>query len=76
MGSLAYKLELLNNSWVHPVFHVSRLRQPLCHEDNVVDHSILVDYIEPPSLPHEPERILDYHDLRTRHHVRRQALVK
>ena len=38
--------------------------------------STLVEYTEPPIQPHEPEKILDYHDLRTRNHVRRQVLVK
>ena len=76
VGSLAYKLELLVNSHVHPVFHVSCLRQRLLREDNIVDQDVLVDFIEPPTLPHEPERIIDSHDLRTRHHVRHQVLVK
>ena len=35
-----------------------------------------MDMIEPPSLPHEPERIMDMHELRTRHHIRKQVLVK
>ena len=37
---------------------------------------MLVEFIEPFTLPHEPKRILDKHELRTRHHVRRQVLVK
>ncbi|RYA67921.1 hypothetical protein DD598_26425 [Enterobacter cloacae complex sp. 2DZ2F16B1] len=36
----------------------------------------MVDYIEPPTLTHEPEHVLDYHELRTQHHVRQQALIK
>lgn len=73
---MAYKLELPVNSHVHPVFHVSRLRQHLLREDNIIDQNVLVDFIEPPTLPHEPGRIMDSHDLRTQHHVRHQLLVK
>ena len=73
---MAYKLELPVNSHVHTVFHVNRLRQHLLREDNIVDQDVLVDFIEPPTLPHEPERIIDSHDLRTCHHVCHQVLVK
>ncbi|MCO5596889.1 hypothetical protein L7F22_050959 [Adiantum nelumboides] len=52
--SMAYKLELFANSRVHPVFHVSRLRQRLLQEDNIIDQEVLVDFIEPLNLPHEP----------------------
>ena len=41
-----------------------------------MDPGVLVEYMEPPIQPHEPKKVLDYHDLRTRHHVRRQVLVK
>ena len=75
VGQVAYKLELPETSRVHPVFHVSRLRKRLYNEDNVVDLGILVEYTEPPMQPHEPERVLDFHELRTRHHVCRQVLV-
>ena len=69
VGPVAYKLELPATSKVHPVFHVSRLRRRLYNEDNVVDHGVLVEYTEPPVQTHEPEKILDYHDLCTQHHV-------
>ena len=62
---VSYKLELPITSKVHPI---SCLRKRLYNDDNLVDHGILVEYIEPPISPHEPEKILDYHDLRTRHH--------
>ena len=73
---MTYKLELLVNSHVHPIFHVSHLRQRLLQEDNIVDQDVLVDFMEPPTLPHEPERIIDSHDLYTCHHVYHQVLVK
>ena len=41
------------------MFHVSRLRKRLLQDDNIVDQEVLVDYIEPPTIPHEPERIMD-----------------
>ena len=38
-----------------------------------MDTGVLVEYIEPQV---ELTKILDRHDLRTRHHVRKQVLVK
>ena len=76
VGSVAYKLALPEGSQVHPMFHVSRLRKRLYEQDQVIDSGILVDYEEPAVLPHEPEKVLDTHDLRTRHLIRRQVLVK
>ena len=73
---MAYNLKLLVNSHVPLVFHVSCLHQHLLPEDNIVDQDVLVDFIEPPTLPHEPERIIDSHDLRTHHQVCHQVLVK
>ena len=69
VGEVAYKLELSAHSTVHPVFHVSRLRKHLIGMERSADDSVLVEYVEPPKLPHEPERVLDYHMLRTRHQV-------
>ena len=68
---LAYKLELPETSRVHPIFHVSHLRKWLYNEDNVVDFGILVEYIEPPVHPHEPKKVLVFHES-----CLRQVLVK
>ena len=76
VGNVAYKLELPEHSKIHPVFHVSRLRKRLHDGDNVVDTSVLVEYTEPPMEPHEPERILDNHELCTCNHICKQVLVK
>ena len=77
VGNVAYKLELLEQFKVHPIFHVSRLRKRLHDGDNVVDTGVLVEYTKPPMEPHEPKRILDRHELRTRNHIRnKQVLVK
>ena len=76
VGQVASKLELPEHLKVHPVFHVSRLREQLGQNDNIIDRGVLVDMIEPPSVPHELECILDTHELRTRHHVTRQVLGK
>ena len=76
IGGLAYKLELLKSSRVHRVFHVSRLQKIIDHNENVVSPSILVELIEPPSIPHELKRILRFRDWNTRHTVYRKALVK
>ena len=76
VGNVAYKLELPEHSKVHPVFHVSHLRKRLHDGDNVVDTGVLIEYKEPPMEPHEPERILDHHELCTRNHICQQVLVK
>ena len=57
------------------MFHVNHLWKHLLG-DNVLNQDALVEFIEPPILSHEPERIMDAHELRTQHHVRCQVLVK
>ena len=76
VGNVAYKLELLEQSKVHPIFHVSRLRKRLHDGDNVVDTNVLVEYTKPTVEPPKPKRILDHHELRTRNYICKQILVK
>ena len=76
VGIVAYKLELLEHSKVHPIFHVSRVRKRLHDGDNVVDPGALVVYTKRPLEPHEPKRILDHHELHTRNHICKQVLAK
>lgn len=70
VGQVAYKLAVLEHSKVHLVFHVSRLSKHFGQNANVVDTCVLVGIIEPPSVPHEPKRIMDTHELHTRRQVR------
>ncbi|MCO5587003.1 hypothetical protein L7F22_040948 [Adiantum nelumboides] len=58
IGDVAYKLELLESSQVHPIFHVSKLKKSVHGLENVVSPDILVDLIEPQKIPYEPKRIL------------------
>ena len=73
---VAYKLELPAQSKVHPIFHVSRVHKRLIGQERPVETSMLVEYTKPLILPHELERVLDYHMLRTCHQARKQALMK
>ncbi|MCO5584567.1 hypothetical protein L7F22_038497 [Adiantum nelumboides] len=76
IGDVAYKLELPESSQVHPVFHVSKLKKSIHGLENVVSPDILVDLIELPQIPHEPERILGYRDRHTCHKIYQEVLVK
>ena len=76
IGDVAYKLELSESSQVHPVFHVSKLKKSVHGLENVVSLKVLVDLIEPPQMPHEPEKVLRYFDRQTRHKVHQEVLVK
>ena len=59
------------------MFHFSDLRKHLVSDDaNVVDANVHVDYIKPPSPPHELEHILVLQEKKTCHMIRQLCLVK
>ncbi|MCO5578595.1 hypothetical protein L7F22_032439 [Adiantum nelumboides] len=76
IGDIAYKLELPKSSQVHPVFHASKIIKSIHGLENVVSPDILVDLIEPPKIPHEPERILGYRGSHTCHKIYQEVLIK
>jgi hypothetical protein len=57
LGSIAYKLQLPNNSSVHPVFHVPRLKS--FTPDYTLVHSSLPDIPTLDILDVVPEKIID-----------------
>jgi hypothetical protein len=73
IGKVAYKLEFPMGSRIHPVFHVSRLKKCLLHEENIVDG--LVALQSPPEVDNGPDRILDVREKKLRNHSFRQVLV-
>ena len=56
IGSVAYKLELLVESHIHPVFHVSQLKK---HHGPIVTQSLLPLLNDDGVLDREPVSILD-----------------
>jgi hypothetical protein len=59
IGSSAYCLDFPANIKIHPVFHVSRLKELLGSHDNPVSTQTLVTLEDLASKPHMPERILN-----------------
>ena len=76
IGKVTYKLALPEGCRVHPVFHVGRLKRKLGDDDNLIGDEVLVELIEPSTLPHEPEKVLDVREKRTRHSIFQECLVK
>ena len=60
IGPNAYRLDLPPHVMVHPVFHVSRLKEALGGDDNIVTPTNLTTLEDTRFVPHEPERILDH----------------
>ena len=45
-------------------------------DKNVISTDALVEFSEPPSIPHVPEKVLGFQNRHTRHMVYRECLVK
>ncbi|KAJ7184006.1 hypothetical protein O6H91_Y539800 [Diphasiastrum complanatum] len=71
IGMTAYRLELPVGTKVHPVFHVSRLKERLGGKDNLIptDDLVLLEDLTT-FVPHESDRIMD-----TRRHQLRNRLI-
>jgi hypothetical protein len=68
IGTMAYKLELLASSRIHPVFHVSCLKKVIC--DKIPIQTMLLELDEKGKIILEPEAIID-----TRiHHLRNRSI--
>lgn len=70
IGHVAYQLALLAHGIVHPIFHISRLKEKLGEADNVVPveedvwEDVQTDYI-----PREPKAVLDQRTRHSRHYT-------
>ena len=66
----------LVNVMLHPVFHVSRLKEAIGYDDNVVPPSNLSTLEDDHFSPHEPEKILDHRATNLRSKVVHRYKVK
>ena len=57
LSDVAYRLELLPNGHVHPVFHVSKVKKYISKDDNLIDG--LISLPEDQSVDSDPNKILD-----------------
>ena len=54
---MAYKLDLLSSSWVHPVFHVSCLKKVI--GDEIPNQTIFLEIDEEGKVILEPKKIFE-----------------
>ena len=76
IGSSTYRLALPDGVEIHPVFHVSRLKEFLGSNNNTVTTETLVTSEELSTKPHVPERILDVKTKHLRTKVIREFKIK
>lgn len=74
VGEVAYELELPEDSRVHNVFHVSRVKKALGH--NVVPSAVLSPLDEEGRLELIPEATIDFREGTVRRRVITEYLVK
>jgi hypothetical protein len=74
IGNMAYKLELLASSRVHPVFHVSCLNKVI--GDNIPVQTVLLELDEEGKIILEPEAITDTRIRQLRNRSISEYLIK
>ena len=74
IGSVAYKLELLPSSCIHPVFHVSCLKKVL--GTNIQGQTILPELDNEGSIFLEPEAVLNKHTRQLHSHSITEVLIQ
>ena len=62
IGQTAYKIDLPSSVRVHPVFHVSRLKEVLGGGDQIVSPQDVIAVEDLSFVPHEPDRILGFRE--------------
>ena len=76
IGPNAYRLDFPSNVMVHPVFHVSKLKEVIGYDDNVIPPSNLWTFEHDHFSSNEPEKILDHRARNLRSKVVHRYKVK